>query len=247
MTQDVRIFPDLDELSARAAEAAVATIGGAVRANGRCSLALSGGDTPRTMHRLLASTLRDRVPWPQVHIFWGDDRYVPPDDTRSNYRMARETLLDHVPCPATNIHPMPTHLADPEEAAREYEATMQGYFGTTAPHFDLVFLGIGPDAHTASLFPNSPVLEERSRWVVPVTADAEPPLRLTMTWPVFRGARHTSVLVSGDKTADALRHALAKPADPTRYPASGIRQAAGPVVWWVDAAAASCLDQEHVS
>lgn len=247
MTQDVRIFPDLEELSARAAEAAVATIGEAVSANGRCSVALSGGDTPRTMHRLLASTYRDRVPWAQVHFFWGDDRYVPPDDERSNYRMARETLLDHVPCPPANVHPMPTHLDDPEQAAREYEAALRDYFGSTAPHFDLVVLGIGPDAHTASLFPNSPVLEERTRWVVPVTADAEPPLRLTMTWPALRHARHTYVLVSGGKAADALRHALAKPANPTRYPAAGIRQAEGEVVWWVDVAAASRLDQEHVS
>lgn len=238
MTHDVRTLPDLAELSLRAAEAAVAIIGDAVRSAGRCSLALSGGNTPRTMHGLLASRFRDAVPWAQVHMFWGDDRYVLPDDARSNYRMARETLLDHVPCPPANIHPMPTHRPDPDAAAREYEATMKTFFGEGWPRFDLVFLGIGPDAHTASLFPESSVLEERERWVVPVTAPAEPPLRLTMTWPVLWRAAHTHVLVSGAGAAGALAHALADPGDARRYPAAAIREAEGEVVWWVDQAAA---------
>jgi 6-phosphogluconolactonase len=115
---DVRVFADVNELSVRAGEAAVSTINESVRSMGRCSLALSGGDTPRTFYGLLASRFRDRIPWPSVHVFWGDERYVSPDDPDSNYRMARETLLDRVPCPAANIHPMPTHFPSPEDAAQ---------------------------------------------------------------------------------------------------------------------------------
>ena len=117
---DLRVFPDVNELSLRAAEAVAKTLNEAVRATGRCSLVLSGGSTPRTLYGLLASRFRDQIPWAHMHVFWGDERYVPPGDAHSNYRMAKETLLDHVPCPAANVHPMPTHFSDPDAAARDY-------------------------------------------------------------------------------------------------------------------------------
>ena len=125
---DVRVYADVNELSLRAAQAAVQTINDSVRATGRCSLVLSGGSTPRTLYGLLASEFRDQIPWAHVHVFWGDERYVSPDDPDSNYRMARETLLDHVPCPAGNIHPMPTHFPSPDAAAREYEKSAEELF-----------------------------------------------------------------------------------------------------------------------
>ncbi len=114
MKPDVRVFADVNELSLRAAEAVVRTINESVQTNGSFSLALSGGNTPRTLYRLLSSQFRDQIPWTKVHVFWGDERYVPLDDPHSNYRMARETLLDAVPCPTGNVHPMPTELPDPD-------------------------------------------------------------------------------------------------------------------------------------
>src|SRR5688572_24616891 len=167
----------------QAGQAAARTISESVRGAGRCSLVLSGGNTPRTFYGLLASEFRDQIPWPHIHIFWGDERYVSPHDPDSNYRLARETLLDHVPCPAANIHPMPTQFASPEDAARDYERTLRNYFGTDWPHFDLLLLGIGKEGHTASLFPGSRALRERTRWVAAVETPANPSLRLTLTLP----------------------------------------------------------------
>jgi 6-phosphogluconolactonase len=125
---DLRVLPDVAEMSLRAAEATVGRINDAVRAAGRCSLVLAGGSTPRMLYGLLALQFRAQVPWEHVHVFWGDERYVPSGDPRSNYRMAKEALLDHVPCPATNVHPMPTHFTTADLAARDYEATLRHHF-----------------------------------------------------------------------------------------------------------------------
>lgn len=237
-TPDLRVFHDLNELSVRAAEAAVAIIDAAVRSTGRCSLVLSGGSTPRTLHSLLASRWREQIPWTQVHVFWGDERYVPVSDARSNYRMAKETLLDLVPCPAANIHPMPTDLPVSADAARAYEETLRQYFADRAPVFDLVVLGIGPEGHTASLFPGSPALAESTRWVVAVSTPAEPPVRLTLTFPVINRAANVFVLVTGTEKARALHQALSLTADPETCPAAGVHPASGRLIWWVDRDAA---------
>jgi 6-phosphogluconolactonase len=235
---DLRVFSDLDELSLHAAESAVIVIRDAVQARGTCSLALSGGSTPPRLYALLASRFREDIPWAGVHIFWGDERYVPPDDSRSNYGMARKTLLDHVPCPAANIHPMPTYFPAPDEAARAYEATLRNHFSTAWPRFDLMFLGLGPDGHTASLFPGSLAVDERTRWVLPVPDPPAPPMRLTLTLPVLSQSAHTYFLVSGSDKAQALRAASAERADPHVCPAGGVRPATGVLLWWVDKAAA---------
>jgi 6-phosphogluconolactonase len=236
---DVRIFADLNELSEQAAQAAFRTIIDSVRGAGRCSLLLSGGNTPRTLYGLLASEFRSQIPWAHVHLFWADERYVAPDDPYSNYRMARETLLDHVPCPAGNVHPMPTHFPSADEAARDYEKTLRNYFGTEWPQFDLSFLGVGEEGHTASLFPGSSALAELTRWVVAVEAPAGPPLRLTLTLPALTGALNTYVLVSGSAKAGALHHVLTGAPDPGAYPAAGVRLGDGTVIWWVDRTAAA--------
>ena len=234
---DVRVLADVGVLSAEAAAAAVDIINGAVAARGRCSLALSGGDTPRGLYRLLGSQHRDRVPWQRVHVFWGDDRYVPADHPESNYRMARETLLDHVPCPAENIHAMPTHFSSAAEAAATYDEVLKAHFGGgEGPGFDLNVLGIGEDAHTASVFPGSPAVDERERWVMAVHVNATIATRLTLTLPALSYSDNIQVLVAGAAKARALRHALATDSDPHLYPASGIRRGRG-VVWWVDRAA----------
>lgn len=238
---DVRVLADVDVLSAEAAAAAVDIINDAVATRGRCSLALSGGDTPRGLYRLLGSHHRDRVAWARVHVFWGDDRYVSPDHPESNYRLARETLLDHVPCPAENIHPMPTHFSSPAEAAATYDEVLKAHFGGAhGPAFDLNILGIGEDVHTASVFPGSPAVDERERWVMDVHTDATIATRLTLTLPALSHSTNIHVLVAGAAKAGALRHALATDTDPHLYPASGIRRGRG-VVWWLDHAAAQGL------
>jgi 6-phosphogluconolactonase len=200
---------------------------------------LSGGNTPRAFYSLLASEFRDQIPWAQTYMFWGDERYVSGDDSESNYRMARETLLDHVPCPAGNIHPMPTDYASADTAAREYEKTLREYFKTDWPVFDMSFLGIGEDGHTASLFPGSAALRESARWVVAVETPAEPALRLTLTLPALIRAAHTYVLVAGSTKAVALEQALSGSADPGICPAAGLRLTEGTLIWWADQEAAS--------
>ena len=239
MEEDVRVCADARDLSERAAAAVVEMIAEAVRRQGRCSLILSGGNTPRALYRLLASKYRDQVPWPQVHVFWGDERFVPPDDPASNYRMARESLLDHVPLPALNIHPMPTLSPSPHAAARDYERTLRAEVGDHRPRFDLVLLGLGADGHTASLFPGAPALNEATHWVAAVTAPVEPFTRLTLTLPAIAAAARIFVLVAGISKANALEHVLSPGADPNDYPAAGLRAAGGVVTWWVDRDAAA--------
>jgi 6-phosphogluconolactonase len=235
---DVRVCADLNELSLGAAETAVKTINNAVQRHGTCSFALAGGSTPGTLYSLLASKFREQIPWTHVHVFWGDERYVSADDPDSNYRMAKETLLDHVPCPTGNIHPMPTNFPSPDAAARDYERTLRSYFGNDWPHFDLILLGLGEEGHTASLFPGSPALGERTRWVVAVTVPVEPPSRLTLTLPALTRAANIYVLVTGSKKARALRHVLAEIPDPNTYPAAGLRTTEGTLICWVDREAA---------
>ena len=244
---DLRVFSDVNELSLRAAEAVARTINDAVRSAGRCSLVLSGGNTPRTLYGLLASRFREQIPWAHVHVFWGDERYVPSEDSRSNYRMAKETLLDHVPCPAANIHPMPTHFPSADAAARDYERTLRSHFLEEWPDFDVVLLGIGDDAHTASLFPGSLALAERTRWVVAAQAPVEPQLRLTLTLPALTRAGAVHVLVAGATKAEALRHVLERPGDWIKYPAAGVRLGMGSVIWWADREAAALADDKRAS
>jgi 6-phosphogluconolactonase len=239
---DVRVFSDLNELSLRAAETAARTINDSIRSTGRCALVLSGGRTPRTFYRLLASTFRDQIPWSSLHVFWGDERYVPPDDPHSNYRLAKDSLLDHVPCPARNIHPMPTHFPSPDAAARDYERLLKEYFGTDWPHFDLILLGLGEEGHTASLFPQSPALSETTRWVVAVEAPTHPRVRLTLTLPALTRAANIYVLVAGSNKAPALHRVLMGHPNPRTYPAAGIRLTNARLIWWVDREAA---DQWH--
>jgi 6-phosphogluconolactonase len=239
MKPDLRVCADLADLSRRAAEAMVGTINATVRTSGTCSLVLSGGSTPRTLYRLLASRFRTEIPWPNVQVFWGDERYVPPEDSRSNYRMAKEALLDDVPCPPGNIHPMPTHLPSADAAARDYERTLRNHFVGKAPHFDVVLLGIGDDGHTASLFPGSVALAERTRWVVAAQAPVDPHMRLTLTLPALTRAAVVHVLVAGTTKAEALRHVLEGAGDWIKYPAAGVRRGTGSVIWWADRDAAA--------
>lgn len=241
---DVRIHPDPETLSRAVADALASRISGTAARGARFSLALAGGSTPRTLYRLLATGYRDEIPWDRVHLFWGDERYVPRDDPRSNYRLVRESLLDHVRIPGENIHPMPTDLPDPEDAAAAYEQTLRAWFPAPWPRFDLVLLGMGSDGHTASLFPGSPALAERTRWTAAIRAPVEPRQRLTLTLPVLNHAALVFFLVTGDEKADVLGRVLTAPSGPAAYPAAAVRPEEGGVVWWVDERAAKSVPRD---
>ncbi len=237
----VYVYPDVDTLSRAAAHALVARVRSAVEAEGRCALALSGGTTPRTLYRLLASAFSAQVPWGQVDLFWGDERYVSPDDPRSNFAMGRETLLKHIPIPETNVHPMSTSAADPEDAARAYDALLAKRFPGPWPRFDVVLLGLAADGHLASLFPGSAALKLTDRRVAAVRVPADPPRRLTITLPVINHAAGVFFLVAGKGKAGAVHRVLVGPCDPTTCPAAGVQPVAGDVIWWVDEGAATFL------
>ena len=240
MKMDARVFEDGDALSRAALEELLRVMSDAIRGRGRFAIALAGGHTPAKLYQMWAQAGKGsmRTPWERVHLFWGDERYVPHDDPASNYRMVRESLIARVPIPANNVHPMPTGALQPEKAAETYEAELRRFFGAGPPAFDLQLLGLGVEGHTASLFPGSPALEEKERWVAAVVAPAKPPQRLTLTLPVLNQARNTFFLVTGaDKRAilTALREQSTEGSDP--YPAARI-QPSGPVVWFLDEAAA---------
>jgi 6-phosphogluconolactonase len=238
----VRVFADAAELARAAAEEISSRILETLRDHDRFAWALAGGSTPRTLYRLLASDpYRRRLPWQALHFFWGDERHVPPDDPQSNYRMARETLLDAVPVPPGNVHRIAAEEPDAERAARLYEAELRAFFALAPaewPRFDLVLLGLGPDGHTASLFPGSAAVRERERLVVAPWVEAQQAFRITLTPPVLSRARGAIFLVSGAEKAAALRAVVAGEPDPDRYPAQMV---AGNRWWMVDRAAARLL------
>lgn len=237
----VHVFPDIEVLSRAAAEDVVSVTRSAVAQRGACALALSGGNTPRSLYRLLGSAYRTQVPWEHMDLFWGDERYVPPQDPASNFRLVKETLLDLVPISPARVHAMPTGHADPADAARDYEAVLERHFGDKWPRFDLILLGLAADGHIASLFPGSKALEERQRRVVAVRVPKEPPQRLTLTLPVINRAAHVHFLVAGKTKAGAVHRALVGPCDVQTCPAVGVDPVDGTVTWWVDSAAATFL------
>jgi 6-phosphogluconolactonase len=240
MKLDARVLPDLVSLSRAVLEETFPIIQEAVTKRGRFAIALSGGHTPGKMYSLWAQTeqYRNKTPWDRVHLFWGDERFVPADDPRSNYRMARETLISQVPIPAENVHPMPTNLSSPEECARAYETELLKFFGSEPPAFDVQLLGIGDEGHTASLFPGSPALGEKVRWVAAVRVAAEPPQRITLTPVVLNQGRNTFFLVAGEGKRAILSAIRDEPASqPSQYPAARIHPAREPV-WFLDQAAA---------
>jgi 6-phosphogluconolactonase len=245
VSNDVRIFPDLETASRECARAIVQAITARTTGGDRFTLALAGGETPRALYRILATEHRTAVSWGQVHLFWGDERYVPPDDPRSNYRLVRDTLLGAVPIPPDNVHPMPTDFPDPRDAAQAYERDLRTHFPPPWPRLDLILLGLGSDGHTASLFPGSAALHEQERWVVDVRAPVGPPSRLTLTLPVLNHAASIFFLAAGAEKADALRRALIGSHDPLACPAAAVRPVAGGPVWWVDEMAAALIRRDR--
>jgi 6-phosphogluconolactonase len=212
----------------------------ACHSRGRFSVCLSGGSTPRALYRLLASEpLRDMVPWQRIHWFWGDDRFVPWDDPNSNYGMARDAMLAHAPVPPENIHGI-RYEGTMVEAARAYERTMKSWYGADTldparPLFDVVLLGMGPDGHTASLFPGKPALDVFDRWAVEVPEPGLTPFvpRVTLTYPALASAGSTAFVAAGaDKTAMMKRVWSGERALPSARVTSQ-----GELIWFIDKAA----------
>ena len=240
---NIRIFSDSADLTQATAEHITGLAAASIDQHGRFSLVLSGGSTPRGLYALLASeTFADRIDWPRVFVFWGDERCVPPDDADSNYLMARETLLDHVPLPPENIHRIAGEI-DPQSAAEAYEHRLRDFFAPThtRPRFDLVLLGMGGDGHTASLFPGTAALDETTRWVVANFVPRLDTWRITLTLPALNSAANVLFLVTGSDKSDRLAEVLEPAASATAYPAQRIRPDDGQVQWMVDRAAAARL------
>jgi 6-phosphogluconolactonase len=240
----INVSADRSALMHAAAKRIVALAGAAIAEHGRFDWALSGGSTPKGLYSLLGTAqYATHIDWQRVHLFWGDERCVPPDHADSNYRMVRESLLVAVSIPEGNVHRMQGELP-PAQAAAAYAHELAQHFqrapGPLPPSFDLVLLGMGADGHTASLFPNTSALDDREHWVIPNRVDKLDSWRLSFTFPMINAARQVAFLVSGADKAAPLAQVLSK--GPTSgLPAARVQPAAGEVEWLVDEAAAAAL------
>jgi len=236
------------ELSATAAEEVVQGANQAVAERGRFTIALSGGSTPKNLYNLLATNALNTLPWDRMFFFWGDERHVPPTDPESNYRMVSEAMLSKVPVPAANVFRVPTENPDAAAAAEAYEKTLRKVFQIGeqgVPRFDLILLGLGPDGHTASLFPGSAALREKARIFVANWVEKLKTHRLTLTLPVLNAGRTVAFLVSGTDKATVLRTVLEdSSASGEQYPAKLVKPSDGELIWFLDRAAASALSDK---
>ena len=245
MNFDFRIFKDLEALSYEAANLFFEQAAKAIQERGRFIVAFNGGSTPNRFFQLLATEYSDKVDWSKVHVFWGDERCVPPDDPGSSYGQARGALFVHVPIPDTNIHRV-IGEHEPVIAAEEYAGTLKEFaeHPFDFPCFDLVYLGMGEDGHTASLFPGSPV--EVTEPTLPVTAHYQdrPANRVTITQLVFNQARMVAFMATGEKKANTLAEVLSDRYNPELFPAQRIEPKNGQLIWLVDEDAAGKLPKE---
>lgn len=244
--QEIRILADANSIAQTAAAEFLQAAEEAVRERGAFSVALAGGSTPKTLYGLLASNplLQAKVPWRKVQFFFGDERHVPPDNPESNFRMANEAMLAKAPIDSKQVHRVKAEKRNAAEAAAEYEDDLRASFALAAgqfPRFDLVLLGMGPEGHTASLFPGTKALKEErslvvSNWVGKLYTD-----RITLTPPVLNNAARVVFMVHGVEKAPALKAVLEGPYEPDQLPAQIIRPKQGKVLWLVDPTAASML------
>ena len=251
---ELMIGQNIDELSQQAAEWMVESIHKTLQLQDRFTIALSGGSTPKKLHLLLASDqFKNKIDWQKLHVFWGDERYVPFNDDRNNAKMAFDTLLHHVSVPKSQIHIMRTDI-DPGDSAKEYESILKGYFPQAASEdlshhsplnthasksstFDLALLGLGDNAHTLSLFPGEAVVHEKNHWVRSVFVKELNMQRITLTAPVVNLSRRIAFLVSGQDKAEAVAHILSDNYNPDLYPAQVIKPVHGELLWFLDATA----------
>ena len=246
MKPEIHIFKNLEELSRTAAYVFVEQAIEAIAERRRFLVALNGGNTPTRLFELLAADLHEKVDWSKVHIFWGDERCVPPEEDGSSYGQARELLLRHVPIPDSNVHRMRGELG-PVEASKDYSLILKGFAAPPLewPRFDLVYLGMGEDGHTASLFPGLPAAI--SEPVLPVTAHYQdrPANRVTLTPLVFNSARMVVFMATGAKKAATFAEVLSDRYHPEHYPAQRIKPKDGRLIWLVDEGVAGRLPDEE--
>lgn len=234
----INVFDNVTELLNALADFLVKVANEAIEAHGQFTLALSGGNSPKKLYELLASSAyKNQVDWKKVYFFFGDERYVPADSLASNALMAKKTLFDPLLIPETNIFKVDTSLA-PEESARIYLETIEAHFQDTPINFDLILLGLGDNAHTASLFPHTSVLEEKVPSVKPVFVDELNAYRITFTAPLINQARYIAFLVYGEDKAEAVHQILGEERDFRKYPAQLIQADLGSVYWFMDKTAA---------
>jgi 6-phosphogluconolactonase len=234
--REIIIGRDVDELNRKAAELFIALANKAIQQSGQFTVALSGGSTPKGLYSLLASPdYKERVDWSRIHLFWGDERCVPPDHTESNFRMVQESLLSKVRIPSQNVHRMMGEK-EPEQAAAEYEEHLRQFFHLSrgaVPRFDLIFLGLGEDGHAASLFPGSPALDDTEHLVATVYVERLKAPRLTMTLPVINAAAEIVFLVAGQSKSPAVKELLSASSQKLNYPAAKVKPVNGHVTWLV--------------
>ena len=241
---ELRVFSDLDALSHAAAEEFARLAARAGAAGRAFTVALAGGSTPRRTYERLGTEWRDRIPWESVQIFFSDERHVPPDHHDSNYGMAYRALLSRIPAPPGNVHRLATELEDPAQVAEVGDTMLRQFFRVKegeVPRFDLIFLGLGADGHTASLFPGSPALKETSRFVASTWVESVRAHRITLTLPVINRAAGILFLVSGGEKAAILREVLEGDAPTDRVPARAVQPADGRRLFYVDRDAAASL------
>ncbi len=245
MTLDVEESPSA--LAADASEMFVRLAKEATDEGRPFRVALSGGSTPKLLYGLLASdTFRHEVAWGRIEFFFGDERWVPPTSKDSNYKLANDNLFKPLHISPESIFPMLTEGMEPQEAAPQYEATLRRVFGLREgemPKFDMIFLGMGDDGHTASLFPHTSALHEKSKLVVANYVDKLDTWRITLTAPVLNAGVEVLLMVGGEGKSAALREVLEGPYNPEEYPSQLLREASGHLTWLVDLAAASQLDR----
>jgi 6-phosphogluconolactonase len=239
-------FADAEAVSQAAAREFARSATESVVARGKFTVALSGGSTPKRLYQILSEAPhRDTIDWSKVEIFWGDERSVAPDHADSNYRMASEAMLTRLPIPAERVHRMQAERQDRDKAAQDYQNEIARVFGVSPtgepPVFDLILLGMGPDAHTASLFPGTTALKEMSKWVVPNWVEKFKTFRLTMTRPMINKARQVLFLVAGKDKTDPLLKVFCGPSDPNTYPSQLICPTTGQLTWYLDVAAIAGL------
>lgn len=243
---EYRVVADADALAEAVAEHFTQVTAQAAAARGRARIAISGGSTPKAAFQLLADPakpFRARMPWDKLDLYWVDERCVPPGDADSNYRMTREAMLDHVPLPPERIHRMEGEL-EPEVAAARYEYELRNSFrleGAETPRFDLVALGMGPDGHTASLFPHTAAIHELGRLAVANHVQNKDAWRITLTWPVINQAASVFFLIDGADKAAALQEVFLGPRNPERLPSQLIWPSGGILTLVLDKAAAALL------
>lgn len=238
---ELHIYKNPDELSQAVAKWIAGNIADTLKKQDRYTIALSGGSTPKLLHKILAAPpYKDQIEWSKLHVFWGDERAVPFEDDRNNAKMAYDTLLNLVPVPAAQIHVMRTDIG-PVESAAEYEQILHGYFDKSPTSFDLVLLGMGDDGHTLSLFPGTAAVHEEKAWAIAYFLKTQDMYRITLTKTIVNKAARIAFLTTGTGKAHALKEVLEGAYNPDLYPSQEIKPLTGNLHWFVDEAAAAGL------